>query len=132
MAAHEIEIILSRQWSDYLSIPVFITDPEGNLIYFNEPAEEILGKRFEDTGKMAMSEWGAVFSPVDADGKELAVDDLPLVRTLRTKKPAQGSFTISSLEGGTRHTISVVSFPITGMSEGHLGAIAIFWINTEA
>ena len=50
MAAHEIEIILNRQLADCLSIPVFITDTIGNLIFYNEPAEEVLGKRFEETG----------------------------------------------------------------------------------
>lgn len=131
MAAHEIEIILSRQWSDYLSIPVFITDPDGNLIYFNEPAEEVLGRRFEDTAKhMPMSEWATVFTPTDADGNPLKPDDLPLVKTLKTRKPSNGGFSIESHDG-KKHHINVVSFPIVGMSEGYLGAIAIFWINQD-
>ena len=50
MAAYEIEIILNRQLADCLSIPVFITDTKGTLIYYNEPAEEILGKRYDETG----------------------------------------------------------------------------------
>ena len=41
MAAHEIEIILNRQLADCLSIPVFITDTVGNLIFYNEPAEQV-------------------------------------------------------------------------------------------
>lgn len=130
MAFHEIEIILSRQWSDYLSIPVFITDPEGKLIYYNEPAEEILGRRFEETGEMPVSDWGSAFKPSDGKGNPLSPGDLPLVRTLTTRKPATGSFTIHSLDGKT-HDISVVSFPIVGMSDGFLGAIAIFWLNEE-
>ena len=48
MTGHEIEIILTRQWADALSIPVFLTDPVGNLLFYNAPAEQILGKRFED------------------------------------------------------------------------------------
>ena len=64
MAAHEIEIILNRQLADCLSIPVFITDTVGNLIFYNEPAEEVLGKRFEDTGEMPVEEWSTVFKPL--------------------------------------------------------------------
>ena len=52
MAAYEIEIILNRQLADCLSIPVFITDTDGNLIFYNEHAEEVLGKRFEETGEI--------------------------------------------------------------------------------
>ena len=52
MPSYGIEIILNRQLADCLSIPVFIIDPTGNLIFYNTPAEEVLGKRFEDTGEM--------------------------------------------------------------------------------
>ena len=52
MGCYEIEIILNRQLADCLSIPVFITDTAGDLIFYNEPAEQILGKRFEETGEM--------------------------------------------------------------------------------
>ena len=47
MPAYEIEIILNRQLADCLSMPVFITDIIGNLIFYNEPAEKVLGTRFE-------------------------------------------------------------------------------------
>ena len=64
MPAYEIEIILNRQLADCLSIPVFITDTAGNLIFYNEPAEEILGKRYEETGEMPVEMWGTIFKPV--------------------------------------------------------------------
>ena len=128
MAGHEIEIILSRQWADYLSIPVFLTDPEGNLIFYNEPAEEILGKHFDETGPMAVTEWSTMFSPQDEHGNPLSPEDLPLVKTLQTQKPAQGSFWIRNLKNERMH-LSVTSFPVIGMSAGRLGAIAIFWTN---
>ena len=83
MAAYEIEIILNRQLADCLSIPVFITDVKGNLIFYNEPAEEILGTRFEDTGEMPVEKWSTDFKPIDAQGLPLPPDDLPLVKTLK-------------------------------------------------
>ena len=43
MSAYEIEIIFNRQLADCLFIPVFITDTMGNLVFYNEPAEDILG-----------------------------------------------------------------------------------------
>ena len=79
---------------------------------------------------MPVSDWGSVFKPSDGNGNPLSPGDLPLVRTLTTRKPATGSFTIQSLDGKS-HDISVVSFPIVGMSDGFLGAIAIFWLNVE-
>ncbi|HNR06275.1 MAG TPA: PAS domain-containing protein [Saprospiraceae bacterium] len=126
MPSYEIEIILSRQLADSLSMPVFITDTEGNLIYYNEPAEEILGKRFEESGVMPVEEWGKIFKPVDEFKNPLSPEDLPLVKTLRNVYPYHKTFWIESLQGKTQK-ISVTSFPIIGRSGNFSGGIAIFW-----
>ena len=126
MASREIEVILSRQLADSLSIPVFITDPEGALIFYNEPAGTLLGRHFEDTGTMQPGEWTRVFSPQDLDGKALSPHQLPLVQTLETRTPAHGSFWIDSITG-ERHLLSVTSIPIIGRNDRYLGAMAIFW-----
>lgn len=126
MAAYEIEIILNRQLADCLSIPVFITDTIGNLIFYNEPAEEILGKRFEDTGEMPVEQWANDFKPVDDKGNPLAADELPLVQTLKHATPFHKTFHIESMQGNAQK-ISVTSYPIIGRTGLMLGAVAIFW-----
>jgi len=126
MAAYEIEIILNRQLADCLSIPVFITDTAGNLIFYNEPAEEILGKRFEETGEMPVAEWASVFKPLDEKGNALAPEELPLVKTLKDEFPYHKSFIIESLKGQLQN-ISVTSYPIISRTGKFLGAVAIFW-----
>ena len=126
MSANQIEIILSRQLADCLSIPTFLTDPEGNLLFYNEPAEELLGRRFEETGAMPVSEWSTIFKPVDEDGNEMEPATLPLVKTLVNQYPAHGTFWIESLEG-VRNKISVTAYPIIGQPDRFLGAVALFW-----
>jgi hypothetical protein len=42
---HPIQIILARQLAGYLSVPVFLVDQNGNLLFYNEPAELIHGQR---------------------------------------------------------------------------------------
>ncbi len=126
MAAHEIEIILNRQLADCLSIPVFITDTEGNLIYYNEPAEIILGKKYEETGEMPVSVWGTIFKPVDEKRNPLSPEDLPLVKTLRNRKPYHKTFYIENLMGKIEK-ISVTSYPILGRPARFIGAVALFW-----
>jgi len=126
MAAHEIEIILNRQLADCLSIPVFITDTVGNLIFYNEAAEGVLGKRFEDTGEMPVEEWSTVFKPFDNDGNPMAPEELPLVKTLSEQQPYHKNFQIVSLKG-KKQPISVTSYPIISRSGTFLGAVAIFW-----
>jgi len=126
MAAYEIEIILNRQLADCLSIPVFITDTAGNLIFYNEPAEEVLGKRFEETGEMPVEEWSTVFKPLDKKGNALPPEELPLVKTLKDELPYHKSFIIESLKGELQN-ISVTSYPIISRTGKFLGAVAIFW-----
>ncbi len=126
MPSYDIEIILSRQLADSLSMPVFITDIEGNLIYYNEPAEEILGNRFEETGVMPVEVWGKIFKPMDEFKTPLSPEDLPLVKTLRNVYPYHKTFWIESLQGKSQK-ISVTSFPIIGRSGNFSGGIAIFW-----
>ena len=128
MSAYEIEIILSRQLADCLSEAVFIVDPEGTLIFYNEPAEEILGKKYQDTGPMPVSEWSTSFFPHDEDGKEILPEELPLVKTLRNQMPAHKTFWIKSLIGKSTR-ISLTSIPIIGRSKHFSGAMAIFWNN---
>ena len=126
MVGHEIEIILNRQLADCLSLPVFITDTKGNLIFYNEPAEEVLGKRFEDTGEMPVEEWSTVFKPFDNNGNPMAPGELPLVKTLSDQSPYHKSFQILNLKGKMQ-SISVTSYPIISRAGHFLGAVAIFW-----
>jgi PAS domain-containing protein len=128
--AHTIEIILNRQLADCLAIPVFITDTTGNLLFYNEPAEEILGKRYEDTGEMPIEEWSTIFKNKDEDGNPLSPDSLPLVKTLRNQLPYFKTFRIESLQGRSER-ISVTSYPIIGRAGKFLGAVAIFWRPSE-
>ena len=126
MAAYEIEVILNRQLADCLSIPVFITDTTGNLIFYNEPAESILGSSFEATGEMPVETWATVFKPLDDEGKALPPESLPLVKTLRDCYPHHKTFWIESMSGKSQK-ISVTSYPIIGRTGKFLGAVAIFW-----
>lgn len=126
MSGHAIEVILSRQLADCLSVPVFIVDPEGNLLFYNPPAEEILGKKFQDTGPMPVGDWGTSFSPHDEEGNPIPPEELPLVQTIHSHKPAHKTFWISSLKGKSTE-ISVTAIPIIGRSRKFSGAMAIFW-----
>jgi len=124
--SYPIEIILNRQLAECLAIPVFITDTVGNLLYYNEPAEDILGKRYEDTGEMPVEVWGTIFKSKDESGKLLDPEELPLVKTLLNQLPYFKTFWIESLQG-TTEKISVSSYPIIGRAGIFHGAVAIFW-----
>ena len=121
-------MILSRQLADSLSVPVFLVDPDGNLLVYNQPAEGVLGKKFEDTGPMPVGDWGTSFFPHEEDGTLIPPEGLPLVQTINTQIPAHRTFWIKSLKGNSTK-ISVTALPIIGRSGKFRGAMAIFWDN---
>ena len=126
MAQKEIEMILTRQLASYLAMPIFIVDPEGNLVFYNEPAEVILGRHFDETGEMPVDEWATIFKPTDDQGNAVASDKLPLVIALTQKRPANLSFWIKALDNVPRY-IQVTAFPLIGEAGRNVGAVAIFW-----
>ena len=126
MAQKAIEVILTRQLATYLSMPIFIVDPAGTLVFYNEPAERVLGLRFEETGEMPANEWAAAFTPTDEHGNSLAPESLPLMIAVARRRPAHARFWIRGLDGVRRH-IEAGAFPLIGNSDQHLGAVAIFW-----
>ena len=128
--ARPIQIILTQRLASYLSIPVFLVDQKGDLLFYNEPAEGILGRRFDETGAMPADEWSTAFTPEDIEGRPIAPEALPLMITLTKQRPAYKRFYIRGLDGSRRH-IEVASIPITGLQGEFLGAAALFWELSE-
>lgn len=126
MAQQEVEVILARHLAENLALPIFIVDPQGNLLFFNEPAEAVLGLRFGDTGLMPASEWSTMFEPVDQDDKPIAPEELPLVIALTHSHPAHKGFWIKGLDEKLRQ-IELTAFPVIGQSGQISAAVAIFW-----
>jgi PAS domain-containing protein len=120
-----LELILARNLMTALSTPAFLVDEGGLLVFYNEAAGMLLGKRFEELGTVGPQEWGAIFGPFDEAGEPIPYDELPLVVAVRNGRPAHANFEIRSTDG-TRHTVEASAFPIL-TAHGTRGAIAVFW-----
>ncbi|HEY7268430.1 MAG TPA: PAS domain-containing protein [Dehalococcoidia bacterium] len=121
-----VEIILTRQLASYLAMPVFLVDPQGNLLYYNEPAEALLGHRYEESGELTADVWSTIWEARAEDGRPLAPEELPLMMALTNNSPAHRHMNITGLDGVPRH-IEVTAFPLEGQGGRHLGAVAFFW-----
>lgn len=126
MSRPPIEVVLLRQVAGYLSTPVFLVDEDGMLEYYNEPAELLLGHRYEETAQMPLDEWGRLWKPTDVDGRSIDPAELPLAVAVRDRKPVQSSYCIRGLDGVER-SLTVTAFPLEAADGDHLGAVAIFW-----
>jgi PAS domain-containing protein len=128
--AHPIQIILLRQLAGYLSVPLFLVDPKGNLLFYNEPAEVILGQRFEETGAMSADVWSSAFNPEDENGDPVPPDRVPLMISVAERRPAYRRLFIRGLDGVVRH-VEIAAIPIVGLQGDFLGAAALFWEVSE-
>jgi PAS domain-containing protein len=121
-----IQIILIRQLAGYLGVPLFLVDPNGALLYYNEPAEAIVGMRFEETGAIPAETWTSMFQQTDEQGQAIPREELPLMLALATRRPAYKRFYIHGMNGVRRH-LEVAAIPIVGLQGEFLGATSLFW-----
>jgi len=126
-----LEIILLRQWASYMAIPIWITSPDGILIFYNEPAERIIGLRYGEAGPLPVGELVSKFEVTDEYGVKIAPRDLPLAVAIEQRKPCHSRLKIHSGDGKHR-LIAVTAFPIEGQGGRFLGAVAMFWEDSQA
>jgi PAS domain-containing protein len=125
-----IEVILMKQLASYLAMPVLIVDTAGALLYFNLPAEAILGQRFDETGELSWEEWRDMLSPTDRDGNPISIDDGPLSGVIKHRRPMQGSVWIRGFDDVRRY-ISVTGFPLIDQAGIDIGSVALVWETEE-
>jgi len=126
MSQKPIELILMRQLASSLAMPVFLVDAEGTLVFYNEPAERVLGMRFEETGEMPSAEWATLWQPTEVDGRPLAPERVPLMIAVAERRAAHGELWIRGLDGARRR-IDSSAFPLIRVTDELLGAVVIFW-----
>jgi hypothetical protein len=126
VAQKPIELILMRQLASYLAMPVFLVDAAGTLVFYNEPAERILGRRFDETGEMPAEEWATIFAPSDEAGRPVLPDKVPLMIAHLEHRPVHVRLQMCGLDKVSRQ-IDVTAAPLIGPAGRYVGSVAIFW-----
>lgn len=126
MAQKEIELILMRQCASHLAMPIFVVGSDEKLLYYNEAAEALLGRRFDEVTEMALADLPALFHLTAEDDTPLSLDSFPLGIALRQGRPAHGRLRYRALDGEWRN-VEVTAFPLVGQGSRRLGAMAVFW-----
>jgi PAS domain-containing protein len=125
-AQKPLELILARNLLTSISTPAFLLDQYGALVFYNEAAGALLGRSFEDAGRMGPEEWIATYGPFDNDGNPIPLDELPGTQAVRQGRPEHGVYRLRSV-GGAEHRIESSTFPIVASEEGSSGAMILFW-----
>src|SRR5215510_14973124 len=121
-----VELILARQLASYLAMPIFLVDAEGTLVFYNEPAERILGRRFDETGEMPAGEWAAAFAPTDDAGRAIPPEKVPLMIAHAERRPVHVHLRMCGFDKVSRE-IEATAVPLIAPAGRYVGAVAIFW-----
>jgi PAS domain-containing protein len=104
---------------------MLLADADGRLVYFNEPAERILGRPYAEA-QMTTGDLARAFKPVDDAGSPIPIEDLPLATAFRTGIPSRGEFWIDAADGRRRY-LEVVGVPLFAQVDELVGGLAVFW-----
>ena len=120
-------LILAREFASNLATPTLLTDERGCLVFYNEAAEEIVGRPFAEVGGVPLEDWTPQFSPRTLDTDEpLPLERRPTGIALYERRPAHERFRVTSLDGVDRG-VSVTAFPLFAHADELIGSVTIFW-----
>ena len=117
-AQKPLELILARNLLSSISTPAFLVGGEGTLLFYNEAAGVLVGRRFEESGTMSAQEWTTAFGPFGADDQPMPYDEIPMTQALRSGRPSHGKFRIcaASRRLSVRLRPSASGGPVSGCS----------------
>jgi len=124
-----LELIHARNLLWSVSTPAMLVDRPGSIIFYNEAAGALLGRRHEESGPLSAREWTNTFGPFDEGGAPIPIEDQPPTRALPANRPGHAVHRIRSL-GGAVHVVEVSGMPIIG-TDGFHGAMVFFWAAGE-
>jgi PAS domain-containing protein len=122
----ELVLILARAFAANLSTPTLLTDAAGNLVFYNEAAEAVVGRRLSETGEVPLDDWIAAFEPRTAGAEPLAPERRPSRIALEERRPAHLRYVVTSADGAQRE-IEVSALPLFAHTDEFVGVIVIFW-----
>ena len=120
-------LILAREFASNLATPTLIADERGQLVFYNEAAEAVIGRPFADAGEMPLDEWTSSFDPRRPDTQEpVPAERRPARIAFDQRRAAHESFRITSRDGVERD-VAVTAFPLFAHADEFVGIVAIFW-----
>ena len=121
-----LALIRAREVATSLSLPIAVLDADGDIVFYNEAAEAILGDTFEAAGELSSDRWAAAFSPEREDGTPIPLHELPGGVALLERRPHHVDLFYTSIDG-VRRNVALTAFPLVGRDGELFGAFTIFW-----
>lgn len=125
-----VALILARELAVNVATPMWVWDEQGELIYYNDHVQAILGSPQRELGVGRLDELPS-FQPEDLEGNPIPVEELPSAIALGERRPAHRDLRIVGRDGVPRE-LSVTAFPLFARGGEFVGAVSVFWERDEA
>ena len=119
-------LILAREFASNLSTPTLIADARGDLVFYNEAADAVVGRRFAETGEMPLDEWSATFEPRTVGSEPLPHESRPPWIALNERRAAHLRYLVTSTDGVARE-IDVTAVPLFAHTDDFVGIVVFIW-----
>ena len=128
MARRSLELILARSFAGNLAVPCFVSDANGTIVWFNEPAERLIGRTAEETPELSPADFASILDARDEDGGSTSPKTLPFVRALHDRAPALLVLGVTGADGSD--WLHVCALPLLAPDGETLGAFVACYPGT--
>jgi PAS domain-containing protein len=112
---------------DALPAPIYVTDPEGLVTYFNAACVGFAGR----TPAIGKDRWCVSWKLYTDDGVPLPHEACPMAEAIRGRKPVRGVTAIAERPDGVRVAFMPLPTPLFGADGALVGAVNILIDVTE-
>jgi PAS domain-containing protein len=119
-------LILAREFASSLSTPTLIADARGSLVFYNEAAESIVGRRFSEDRETPLEDWAAAFEPRTISSEPLPADRRPARIAFDEHRASHLRYRVTGADGVERE-IEATAFPLFAHTDDFVGIVVIFW-----
>ena len=121
-----LPLILARELASNLATPMFLLDPGGMLVYYNDAAATLLGRSFSELGEIPSGEFGEALQLATPEGEPIRRRDSPAGIAFFERRPAHETL-VATAYNGVRRQYEATAYPLFG-AEGEMhGVVAVFW-----
>jgi PAS domain-containing protein len=124
--AKSLPLILARELASNLSTPMFLMDATGALVYYNDAAEQLIGRPFGELGEIRSEHFGEVLQLANADGAALRRRDTPAGIAFIQRRPAHLRLIATGYDG-VRRMVDATAYPLFGAGDEMHGVVNVFW-----
>lgn len=110
-----------RSILDALPVPIYTTDAQGRLTYFNSAAAALWGRR----PPLGTTEWCSSWKLYWPNGTPMAHEECPMALALKERRPIRGIETVAERPDGTRVPFEPAPTPLFDEAGRMIGAVNI-------